>query len=98
MSSNDHLEIALRELESLEQLGIASLSGAASPEQLEAARIEYLGQKQGKLKTAQERLRTLDPADKRVYGQRFNGVKQSLETALSGARLRLERRSRSEEH
>ncbi len=93
MSSNDHLEIALRELESLEQLGIASLGGASSPEQLEAARIEYLGQKQGKLKTAQERLRTLDPADKRVYGQRFNGVKQSLETALNGARLRLERRS-----
>jgi phenylalanyl-tRNA synthetase alpha chain len=93
MSSNDHLEIALRELESLEQLGIGSLAGASSPEQLEAARIEYLGQKQGKLKTAQERLRTLDPADKRVYGQRFNDVKQSLENALSGARLRLERRS-----
>ena len=91
MSSNDPLEIALRELESLEQLGIAALVAASSPEALETARIEYLGQKQGKLKAAQERLRTLDPAGKRVYGQRFNGVKQSLEAALSAARLRLER-------
>ncbi|MGA7501922.1 MAG: phenylalanine--tRNA ligase subunit alpha [Isosphaeraceae bacterium] len=93
MSSNDSLEIALRELESLEQLGIAALVAASSPEALETARIEYLGQKQGKLKAAQERLRTLDPAGKRVYGQRFNGVKQSLEAALNAARLRLERRA-----
>lgn len=93
MSSNDPLEIALRELESLEQFGIAALVAASSPEALEAARIEYLGQKQGKLKAAQERLRTLDPAGKRVYGQRFNGVKQSLEAALNAARLRLERRA-----
>ncbi|HMF35787.1 MAG TPA: phenylalanine--tRNA ligase subunit alpha [Isosphaeraceae bacterium] len=93
MSSNDPLEIALRELESLEQFGTAALVAAPSPEALEAARIEYLGQKQGKVKAAQERLRTLDPAGKRVYGQRFNGVKQSLEAALSAARLRLERRS-----
>jgi len=93
MSSNYPLEIALRELESLEQLGIAALVAASSPEALETARIEYLGQKQGKLKAAQERLRTLDPAGKRVYGQRFNGVKQSLEAALNAARLRLERRA-----
>ena len=93
MSSNDPLESALRELESLEQSGNAALVAASSPEALEAARIEYLGQKQGKLKAAQERLRTLDPAGKRVYGQRFNGVKQSLEAALGAARLRLERRS-----
>lgn len=86
MSSNDPLEIALRELESLEQFGIAALVAASSPEALEAARIEYLGQKQGKLKAAQERLRTLDPAGKRVYGQRFNGVKQSLEAALNAGR------------
>ena len=56
---------------------------ASSPEAVEAARIEFLGQKQGKLKAAQERLRYLDPAGKRVYGQRFNGVKQSLEAALA---------------
>ena len=64
-----------------------------APRRSRTARIEYLGQKQGKLKAAQERLRTLDPAGKRVYGQRFNGVKQSLEAALSAARLRLERRA-----
>lgn len=93
MSSTDPLEAALRELESLEQSGLEALGAASSPEALEAARIEFLGQKQGKVKTAQERLRTLDPAGKRAYGQRFNGVKQSLEAALSAARSRLERRA-----
>ena len=76
MSSNDPLEIALRELESLEQLGIAALVAATSPEAVEAARIEYLGQKQ--VSSRQPRSgSTLDPAGKRVYGQRFNAVKQS---------------------
>ena len=73
--------------------GLAALVAASNPEALETARIEFLGQKQGKLKAAQERLRTLDLPSKRVYGQRFNGVKQSLEAALEAARLRLERRA-----
>jgi phenylalanyl-tRNA synthetase alpha chain len=93
MSSNDPLETALRELEDLCRLATAALAAASSSEALEAARIEYLGQKQGKLKSAQERLRTLDQAGKRVYGQRFNGVKQALEDALSASRLRLDRRA-----
>ncbi len=93
MSTSDSTETALRDLEQLEQVGVAALVAASSPEAVEAARIEFLGQKQGKLKAAQERLRSLDPAGKRVYGQRFNGVKQSLEAALGAARSRLERRS-----
>jgi phenylalanyl-tRNA synthetase alpha chain len=44
------------------------------------------------VKTAQERLKTLDPAGKRAYGQRFNRVKQALESALEAARSRLDRR------
>lgn len=92
MSPTGPLESALLDLERLEAAGRAALDAASTPEALEAARIEFLGQKQGRVKTAQERLKTLDPASKRAYGQRFNGVKQALEAALDGARARLERR------
>jgi phenylalanyl-tRNA synthetase alpha chain len=92
MSSADPLESALIALEALEASGLTALERADSSESLETARIEYLGQKSGRLKTVQERLRTLDPAGKRVYGQRFNAVKQALEAALEAARSRLERR------
>jgi phenylalanyl-tRNA synthetase alpha chain len=93
MSSTDPLESALRDLETLEAAGLAALEAAATAEALEAARIEYLGQKSGRVKAAQERLKALDPAGKRVYGQRFNAAKQGLEVALETARKRLERRT-----
>ena len=59
--------------------------------EVEAARIEYLGQKQGKVKAAQERLRTLEPAAKRSYGQRFNALKSALDAALEAAQARVAR-------
>ncbi len=95
MRSTDPLESALLELDLLEASGLAAFDSAGAPEVLEAARIEYLGQKQGRVKTAQERLKTLEPAGKRAYGQRFNAVKQALESALEAARSRLERPARA---
>src|SRR3954471_24221803 len=92
MSTTVSLESALLELDELEASGLSALEAAATADAVEAARIEYLGQKQGRVKTAQERLKTLEPAGKRAYGQRFNGVKQALESALEAARSRLERR------
>jgi phenylalanyl-tRNA synthetase alpha chain len=92
MSSIDPLESALAELDKLLNSGTAAFESATSPDAVEAARIEFLGQKQGRLKTAQERLKTLEPAGKRAYGQRFNSAKQALESALEAARSRLERR------
>lgn len=91
MSSTDPLDPALRELDSLQATGLTAFESAATSDAVEAARIEYLGQKQGRLKVAQERLKTLPPGDKRVYGQRFNGVKQALEAAFEAARSRLAR-------
>jgi phenylalanyl-tRNA synthetase alpha chain len=92
MSSIDPVETALAELDQLLASGMAAFESASTPEAVEGARIEYLGQKQGRVKTAQERLKALNPAGKRAYGQRFNGVKQALESALEKARARSERR------
>ena len=61
-SSSDPLAAALADLDSLEAAGLARSRQAAAAAAVEAARIEYLGLKQGRLKTAQERLKTLEPA------------------------------------
>jgi phenylalanyl-tRNA synthetase alpha chain len=93
MPPTDPLENALGELDGLLAAGLAAFTAAASADLVEAARIEFLGQKQGKLKSAQDVLKSLAPAGKRVYGLRFNTVKQALESALETARTRLERRA-----
>jgi phenylalanyl-tRNA synthetase alpha chain len=93
MSSTESLEPALHELDQLEAQAARAFESAQSADDVESARIEFMGQKQGRLKTAQERLKTLEPSVKRAYGQRFNGVKQALEAAFEAARSRVERRT-----
>src|SRR4051812_3422761 len=89
MSSVDTLALALADLDALEAAGRAAFGQAENAEGVEEARIEFLGQKQGRVKAAQERLKTLEPASKRGYGQRFNAVKQALELAWEAAKVRV---------
>jgi phenylalanyl-tRNA synthetase alpha subunit len=81
----------LARLDALEAQGLAAFQGALTPEAVEAARIEFLGQKQGRVRAEQERLKTLPASEKRAFGQRFNTVKAALESAWESARQRLER-------
>jgi phenylalanyl-tRNA synthetase alpha chain len=91
MSSSDSLETALADLDALQAAGVSAFLGAANPDAVEAARIEFLGQKQGKLKAAQERMKAIPPADKKTYGQRFNAAKLALEASWDAAKARLAR-------
>jgi phenylalanyl-tRNA synthetase alpha chain len=91
MSTSESLGAALADLDSLELSGLSALQAATNPDAVEAARVEFLGQKQGKIKAAQERIKAVPPADKKAYGQRFNAVKQTLEAAWEGAKTRVER-------
>jgi phenylalanyl-tRNA synthetase alpha chain len=84
----------LARLDALEAQGLAAFQGALTPEAVEAARIEFLGQKQGRVRAEQERLKTLPASEKRAFGQRFNTVKAALESAWESARQRLERPAR----
>lgn len=93
MSTTGSLETALLELDELQARAVRIFEAAASPDDVEAARVEYLGQKQGRLRAAQERLKTLPNEVKKAYGQRFNGVKQALEASLDAARSRVERKA-----
>ncbi len=89
MNPTDSLESALADLDSLASAGRLALDGAGDLALLEAARIEFLGQKQGRLKSAQERLKALEPTARKAYGQRFNLVKGELEALLEASRARL---------
>jgi phenylalanyl-tRNA synthetase alpha chain len=89
MSSPDPLAQAVAELDSLEASGLAAFREARSAADLEAVRIEFLGQKHGKIKGAQERLKSIEPAGRKAYGRRFNAVKQALEAAWEQAKTAL---------
>jgi phenylalanyl-tRNA synthetase alpha chain len=77
-------------LDELSAAALAAFQAATGSEQLEAARVEFLGAKSGRLKDAQKGLGQIDKADKPAAGQKFNEVKSALEAALAEALARCE--------
>src|SRR4051794_33695031 len=78
----------LAELDSLLAAGQAAFAAAVDADALEAARVEFLGAKSGRLKRAQKGLGGVAPADKPAAGKRFNEVKTALDAALAAAQNR----------
>ena len=74
-----------RDLTALEEEGRAAISAAATPDELEAARIRLLGRKEGRLTAIMRGLGGLSPEERPVAGARANRVKEAL-TALLDAR------------
>ncbi len=79
----------LTELEALLTDAQAAFAAAKSPEALEAARIEFLGAKSGRLKSAQKGLGQVTGPDKPGAGKRFNEVKQAMEAAFNDIQQKL---------
>jgi phenylalanyl-tRNA synthetase alpha chain len=79
------------DLDAIESSGLGAFAGAGTPEEVEAARIDFLSLKRGRLRVAQERLKAIAPAARRDYGRRFNEVKRKLEAAFEAAQARVER-------
>lgn len=79
----------LSELDDLEQSAKTAFSQAGDDAALEAARIEFLGARSGRLKAVQKLLGAVDKSDKPSAGKRFNDVKSGLEAAFQGAQARL---------
>jgi phenylalanyl-tRNA synthetase alpha chain len=75
----------LGDLDALEGAARTSFAAATDAAALEAARIEYLGAKAGRVKDAQQGLGKVDKADKPAAGKRFNEVKQAVEAAFTAA-------------
>ncbi|HEX7019321.1 MAG TPA: phenylalanine--tRNA ligase subunit alpha [Gemmatimonadaceae bacterium] len=79
------LQEFLAEAERIEQDGSAALNGAADAEALEQARIAFLGDRNGQVKTLQEALRGIAKEHKPAAGKRFNEARSALE-ALHASR------------
>jgi phenylalanyl-tRNA synthetase alpha chain len=87
------LDQFLKQAESFEADATRDLVAARSPEELEAARVHYLGDVQGLLRTLQQGLGKLPKENRPIAGRRFNEVKQRVEqlhaerkSALGGSR------------
>ncbi len=79
--------MALREfLATLDELvsdAAGAFQSADSLERLEQARVEFLGARNGRLKSVQKSLSTVDASDRKQAGMRFNAVKQEIESTFA---------------
>jgi phenylalanyl-tRNA synthetase alpha chain len=83
------LQDFLTELDRLAADGSTAFAKAVDAAGLEAARVEFLGAKSGRLKAAQKGLGAVAGLDKPAAGKRFNETKVQLEAALVAAQERL---------
>ena len=83
------LQDFLADLDQLAGDARAAFSAAADADAVEAARIEFLGAKSGRLKAVQKGLGTVPGPDKPAAGKRFNEVKGEIEAAFADAQARL---------
>jgi len=79
----------LAELDELARQASVAFEAAVDDDALEAARIEFLGAKGGRLKQVQKGLGKVDKPDKPAAGKRFNEVKQQIDAARETAADRL---------
>lgn len=79
----------ISDLEALEADASSALTGASDAEAVEAARVEFLGAKAGRLKTIQKGMGSVDKTDKPAAGQKLNAVKSAIEAALEAAQTRI---------
>jgi phenylalanyl-tRNA synthetase alpha chain len=79
----------LAELDELHEQATAAFASATDTAAVEAARVQFLGARSGRLKDVQKGLGSIDKADKPAAGKRFNEIKQQTEAALEAAIERL---------
>jgi phenylalanyl-tRNA synthetase alpha chain len=79
----------LSELGELAAEATAAFEAAEDPAALEAARVEFLGAKQGRLKSAQKGMGKVDRSDRPAAGKCLNETKQQIEAAFKSASERL---------
>ena len=86
-----NLQDYLNDAETVEREGVAAMHAAADPGALEAARIAFLGDRQGRVKALQEALRAIAKEDKPAAGKRFNETRTRLESLHAERKSALER-------
>lgn len=84
-----------QQLDQLASQAEQAFSAANSPEEFEAARVEFTGARSGQLKAIQKQLGSLSVADRPEAGKKLNEVKARIQAALDGAMQRLGDASKS---
>ncbi len=79
----------LRQLDVLAAEAAAAFEAADDADALEAARVEFVGAKSGRLKAVQKGMGSVDGPDRRAAGMQFNDVKTRVEAAMQAATERL---------
>ena len=79
---------ALREYETA---AIAAIDAAGDADSLEAARVEFLGRKQGRLKNLQKLMGQVPKEERPTFGKTFNEVKTRVEEAMASRQTALAR-------
>ncbi len=77
------------ELEAMRSAAATAFASAADVEALEAARVDFLGAKAGRLRAAQKGLGAVAKQDKPLAGKHFNEAKQAIEASFAAAQQRL---------
>jgi len=93
LSENPTLEQYLEAANAIASRGADALSSAADADALEAARIQFLGDRRGELLALQKALGTLPAESRRDAGRAFNDAKMRLTAALDERRAALTRQS-----
>jgi len=79
----------LQELDELASRAASAFESARDAESLEAARVDFLGARSGRLKAAQKGMGVIAQADRPAAGKRFNEVKAQIENAFQQASARI---------
>ena len=79
----------LGQLDQLAADATTAFEAASETAGLEAARIEFLGAKQGRLKSVQKQMGKVEPSDRPQAGKRLNEVKTEIEKLFDAAQNRL---------
>src|SRR5262245_39088995 len=87
--SPDDLNPVLQRLETLAAEAEQTFSRVASSEEVEQARITFLGQKHGRLEEFEAFFKSLPPDGKKAFGRRFNELKNALKQAHQAAKERV---------
>ena len=73
-----------QDLKELAERAVAEIAAAADDAALEAARVHYLGRKDGALTQATRAIATLPAKDRPAYGAALNEAKARIEAAIAG--------------
>ena len=90
------LQNFLLTLDSLESEAASAFREAVDAESLEAARIRFLGQKNGAIRDVQKQMGGIDTSDRKEAGMRLNGCKANIQHAFESSLERITGTSKSE--